>query len=81
MAEGSEKLAGQTNSQLSETIPQGPTTILKVEGRSSRAAKTIGKLTPVLTGRQSLNAGSVYRPTAHYAIFDGGGSSDVVLTM
>ena len=46
MAEGSEKLAGQTNSQLSETIPQGPTTILKVEGRSSRAAKTIGKLTP-----------------------------------
>ena len=38
-------------------------------------------MTAVNTGREPVNTGSVYRPTAHCAIFDASGSSDVVIVM
>jgi len=56
---------------------EGPTAILKVEGRSSRV-KRAKNVQPCLraanTGREPVNTGSVYRPTAHRAIFDAGES-------
>jgi len=78
----------QINIQLTETASQASHNIFSVElGKSSRAKRIV--CTPLLagffvnSGRETVSTGwpSVYRPPAHYAIMDAGGSRDVVLAM